>query len=115
MYSIKNIEKIQIKNPSHEGFFIMRNYAPVEVVPVASVPVEVVPVAASTIVVPVVVVASVETVSTEPVASVVVPVEVVDFIPGIVHAERTETRTRERARAFIDEKIKKINNQEYFI
>jgi hypothetical protein len=109
--SRKNTNK---KSPFRGIFYFTDNYAPVEVVVVASVPVEVVPVA-SIIVAPVVTVASVETVSTEPVASVVVPVEVVDFIPGIVHAERTETRTRERARAFIGRKIKKINNQGYFI
>jgi hypothetical protein len=84
------------------GFPEKVNYAPVAVlvVPVASIAGAIVPVAS------IAGVASVETVSTEPVATVE-PVEVEDFIPGIVHAERRETRTRERAIAFIKEKIKK--------
>jgi len=104
------------------GFFEKTNYAPVtvSVAPVASIagviaPVDstagvIAPVASiAGVIVPVASIAgveSVETVSTEPVATVE-PVEVEDFIPGIVHAERKETRTRESAIAFIKEKIKK--------
>ncbi len=86
------------------GFSEKVDYAPVEVltVPVPSITGAIEPVPSITGV------TSVETVSTEPVATGVEVLGVVDdWVPGIVHAERRETRTRERAIAFIKEKIKK--------
>ena len=98
-------KQIKIRFFQADFWYTEENYAPVAVESVDSV----VPVAIIIASVPVETSTGITVavdVSTEPVDSVVVPVEVVLFAPGIVQAERRVTREREITRAFIKKKVK---------